>query len=106
MSNRHNNGSSSGKQQQAAELHNKGQHSHDSAAQTHDKQDHLTDHEQTRRTQEHTPAPQQDHEKAHHATAAVAHEIWQLRGCPEGTAEEDWFNASKELKNRKVDHVE
>ena len=30
--------------------------------------------------------------------AALAYEFWQVRGCPEGTAEEDWFRAEKEIK--------
>ena len=29
--------------------------------------------------------------------AALAHEFWQARGCPEGTPEEDWFRAEQEI---------
>jgi hypothetical protein len=29
--------------------------------------------------------------------AALAYQLWEARGCPEGTPEEDWFNAEKEL---------
>jgi hypothetical protein len=30
--------------------------------------------------------------------AALAYEFRQVRGCPEGTAEEDWFRAEKEIE--------
>ena len=30
--------------------------------------------------------------------AALAYSLWQARGCPEGTAEEDWLNAERTLK--------
>jgi len=30
--------------------------------------------------------------------AALAYELWLVRGCPEGTAEEDWFRAEKEIE--------
>jgi Protein of unknown function (DUF2934) len=30
--------------------------------------------------------------------AALAYEFWRLRGCPEGTSEEDWFRAEQEVK--------
>ena len=29
--------------------------------------------------------------------AALAYEFWQARGCPDGTAEEDWFRAEQEI---------
>jgi len=32
--------------------------------------------------------------------AALAYELWQSRGCPEGSPEEDWFHAEDELTNR------
>jgi hypothetical protein len=28
---------------------------------------------------------------------ALAYQLWEARGCPEGTPEEDWFNAEKAL---------
>ena len=34
--------------------------------------------------------------------AALAHEFWLARGCPEGTAAEDWFLAERELSERKA----
>ena len=35
---------------------------------------------------------------AHVEIAALAYSLWQARGCPEGTPEEDWFNAERTLK--------
>lgn len=35
---------------------------------------------------------------AHEEIAALAHSLWQARGCPEGKPEEDWFNAERTLK--------
>jgi hypothetical protein len=32
------------------------------------------------------------------AIAARAYELWQARGCPEGSPDEDWFQAERELK--------
>ncbi len=32
--------------------------------------------------------------------AALAYELWQARGCPEGSADEDWFHAVDELRSR------
>ncbi len=36
----------------------------------------------------------------HDEIAALAYSMWQSRGCPEGTPDEDWFNAEKALKAR------
>lgn len=33
---------------------------------------------------------------------ALAYKLWQERGCPNGSDQEDWFRAENELKNRKV----
>jgi hypothetical protein len=32
------------------------------------------------------------------AIAALAHRLWLERGCPEGSPEEDWFLAERELR--------
>lgn len=32
------------------------------------------------------------------AISALAHSLWQSRGCPEGTPDEDWFNAEEILR--------
>ena len=33
--------------------------------------------------------------------AALAHRLWQARGCPDGTPEEDWFRAEQEIASSK-----
>ena len=30
--------------------------------------------------------------------AALAHALWQERGCPEGSSEEDWFKAERQVR--------
>jgi hypothetical protein len=32
--------------------------------------------------------------------ALLAYALWQQRGCPEGSSEEDWFRAEQELADR------
>jgi len=32
--------------------------------------------------------------------AALAHALWQARGCPNGSPEEDWFQAKQKLAER------
>src|SRR5579862_8429113 len=34
--------------------------------------------------------------------AAFAHSLWEARGCPSGTAQEDWLNAEMSLKDALV----
>ncbi len=34
--------------------------------------------------------------------ALRAYELWQERGCPEGSAEEDWIQAEREVKSKEV----
>ena len=36
------------------------------------------------------------------AIAALAYQLWQDRGCPEVSPEEDWSRAEEELQARKV----
>jgi hypothetical protein len=36
----------------------------------------------------------------HADIAALAHQLWQARGCPEGSPEEDWFHAAEQLRSR------
>jgi len=33
---------------------------------------------------------------------ALAYRLWNERGCPIGSPDEDWFRAEAELNNRKV----
>jgi len=37
---------------------------------------------------------------AHEQIASLAYALWQHRGCPEGSSEEDWFGAKQELLAR------
>src|ERR1035437_3831703 len=94
-------------QQIAAEHRDLAVHAHRSGAEHHGKEDHLTGHENSRQALEHSNKAylqaQQEHQgnanghgahiTAHEATqhdiAALAHEFWQARGCPEGSPEED-----------------
>ena len=32
--------------------------------------------------------------------AKLAYSLWQARGCPHGSSEEDWFTAEREMQNR------
>ena len=35
--------------------------------------------------------------------AALAYELWEARGCPEGSPEIDWFAALEKLKSRDLE---
>ena len=114
MSTRYNNGSHYENHQRAAELHDSAAHAHRSAAEAHEKQDHQTGQELSRRALEYSQKAHQHTEQAHQAAvnehgiatfgheeiAALAHSLWQARGCPEGSSEEDWFQAAHELRAR------
>ncbi len=114
MSTRYNNGSHYENHRRAAELHDAAAHAH-SVAEQHGKQDHLTGQEHSRRALElshaahqHTQAASAGHGVLGHNTAAfghadlaaLAHELWQARGCPDGSPEEDWFHAAEQLRSR------
>jgi len=118
MSTRYNNGSHYENHQRAAELHDLAAHAHRSAAEAHEKGDHQTGQELSRRALEHS---QQAHEHTtkvhqntvnehgiatfgHQDTASLAYTLWQARGCPEGSADEDWFQAVQELRTRAEGH--
>jgi DUF2934 family protein len=34
----------------------------------------------------------------HRSIGELAYRLWQARGCPDGTAEQDWFEAEKQLQ--------
>jgi hypothetical protein len=96
--------------QKAAELHNAAEHAHLVAEQHHDKQDHLSGAEHSRQTHEHSGDPHQSGHAntvghgivafGHAEIAALAYELWQARGCPEGSADEDWYHAAEQLRAR------
>ena len=35
---------------------------------------------------------------SHSDIARLAHQLWEQRGCPEGSPEEDWYEAEMKLK--------
>jgi len=114
MSTRYNDGSHYENHQRAAELHDLAAHAHRSADDHRGKQDHQTGQEDSRHALEHSQVAHEHSSQAHHASvtehgattfghkdiAARAHEIWKARGCPEGSAEADWFRAAEELRSR------
>jgi hypothetical protein len=114
MSTRYNNGSHYENHQRAAELNDSAAHAHRSAAEGHEKQDHQTGQDRSRRALEHSTQAYEHTEQAprdavnehgvaifgHKEIAALAHALWQARGCPEGSPEEDWFHAAQELRAR------
>jgi DUF2934 family protein len=108
MSTRYNNGSHYENHQRAAELHDIAAHAHRTAEQQ-GKSDHLTGPEHSRQALAHT---QEAHEHSrvavthgiagfgHEDIAARAYQLWQARGRPEGSPEEDWFHAAEQLRSR------
>ena len=114
MSTRYNNGSHYENHQRAAELHAAAAHAHRSAAETHEKQDHQTGQEHSRQALEHSRNAYQHGEETplaaanehgiavfgHDVIAALAHTLWQERGCPRGSPEDDWFQAAQQLRAR------
>ena len=110
MSTRYKDGSHYENHQRATELEDKAAHAFRVADQ-HGKQDHLTGNEQSRQAQE---KAEDGHRAAHRATvghgilafghediASRAYELWQARGCPYGSPEQDWFQAVTELRTRR-----
>jgi len=110
MSTRHNNGSHYENHQRAAELHDNAAHAH-RVAEQHGKQDHLTGHEHSRLALEqsqkahlHTQAAGHVIAFRHDDIAALAYKLWQARGCPDGSPQEDWFDAAEQLRSHSYAH--
>jgi hypothetical protein len=114
MSTRYNNGPQYQNQQRVAELHDNAAHAHSVAAERPDEQDHKTGHEASRQAQEHAekvPLTPEEHPKVttehgfipfgHEEIATLAYQLWQARGCPEGSPEEDWSKAVAHLRLQK-----
>ena len=103
MSNRYNNGSHYENHQRAADLHDVAAHAH-RVAEQHGQPYHLTGHEHSRQALEHSQNAYLHSQAAcafgHDDIAALAHELWQARGCPEGSPDEDWLQAVKQLRSR------
>jgi hypothetical protein len=120
MSTRYKNGSNYENHPRAAELHDSAAHAHLTAAVAHEKQDHQTGQEHSRQALEHSQLAHQHSEQTHrdvvneHGFATFGHEeiaerayaLWQARGCPEGSPEEDWLNAAQELRGRREEFLQ
>jgi hypothetical protein len=108
MSTRYNDGSHYENHQRAAELQDGAGHAH-RVAELQGKEDHLTGPERSRQGLEHSHNTNPHDQAAaghgiatfgHAAIASLAYELWQARGCPEGSPEEDWFHAAEQLRSR------
>jgi len=105
-------------QHKAAEFHNLAAHAHRTAAVHQGQEDHLTGHERSRQALEHSNTAHQHSMELHQEARtdhvvivraqeekegdipALAYKLWQSRGCPEGSPQEDWFRAVEELESR------
>jgi len=117
MSTRYNHGSHYENHQRAAELHDVAAHAHRAAAEAHEEQDHQTGQEHTRQALEHSDrayrhTAQIDREVVNEhgialfgnaEIARLAHGLWQARGCPQGSPDEDWLHAVHTLRARAED---
>jgi len=113
MPDRHNTAKDSENHERANELESFPTHAH-GAADKHGQQDHLRSSELSSRTGLSGDAeyPHFDRSTTGHGVmqfghsdiAALAHEFWCERGCPEGSPDEDWFRAVKELRSRALAH--
>jgi hypothetical protein len=109
MSTRYNNGSHYENHQRAAELHDEAAHAH-RAAEQNGHQDHLTGYEHSTQALEHSQDAHRNTQAVtnrhgisafgHDDIAALAYSLWQARGCPEGSSQDDWFHAAEELRSR------
>ena len=113
--------------QKAAEYHDLAAHTHQVAAEGRGKEDHLTGHEHSRQALEHSHEAYQEslqrdaakvqdikqasehsqrdyrqslelHEATDQEIAALAYELWQARGRPDGSPQEDWSCAEEQLR--------
>ena len=108
------NGSYYDNHQRATELHDGPGHTH-RVGEEQGKQEHLTGHEQSRQSAEHLHGAHPQAQGAttghgipafgHAEIAALANELWHARGCPEGSPEEDWFEAARQLRSRALSSV-
>jgi hypothetical protein len=113
MSTRYNDASHYENHQRAAELHDLAAHAH-RAAEQHGKQEYLTGHEHSRQAMEHSRAAHEQTQLSvnrhglatfgHREIETLAYDLWQARGCPHGSPEEDWHRAIEQLLARAHDH--
>ncbi len=115
MASRYQRGSHYENHPRAAELHEGAAHSQETG-ELHGKQEHLSGSEHSRQEFEREQELQRHaHESTvghgiatfgHDDIAALAYERWEARGCPEGSSDEDWFEAVKELRSRAISHTQ
>ena len=104
--------------QEAIEYHNLAAHAHRTAALHHGQEEHLTGHEHSRQALEHSNTAYQHslgmHQKAktdqvvivrtqearEEDIPALAYKLWQARGCPKGSPQEDGLRAVDEVESR------
>ncbi len=97
----------------AAELHDGAAHAHRVGEQQ-GREDHVTGHEHSQQALEHSESAHRHTQAAttahgisafgHEDIAALAHKLWEARGCPDGSPEEDWFHAAEKLRSRAHTH--
>ena len=115
MSSRYDHGSHYEKHPRADELNAAATHAHETG-ELHGKQDHATPGEQSDKELEHV-SDGQPHARettvghgitafGHNDIAALAHQLWEARGCPQGSADEDWFEAVRQLRLRATSHAQ
>ena len=87
-------------------------HAHTVAAESHERQGHQTGAEHSRQALEHDPRAQEQTARADQGAlgehdvadfeyddiALRAYRLWEARGCPVGSPDEDWFRAVRELR--------
>jgi hypothetical protein len=115
MSSRYDHGSHYEKHPQAAELSAVAAHAHETG-EFHGKQDQATAGEHAHHELERVhDGPSNVHETTvghgiaafgHNDIAALAYQLWEARGCPEGSPEEDWFEAVKQLRSRALNRAQ
>jgi hypothetical protein len=115
MASRYDHGSHYEKHPRAAELNAGATHTHETG-ELHGKQDHATASEQSHQefervheSQPHVHETTVGHGIAafgHNDIAALAYQLWEARGCPQGSPDEDWFEAVRQLRLRATTHAQ
>ncbi|HVW07185.1 MAG TPA: DUF2934 domain-containing protein [Bryobacteraceae bacterium] len=103
MSTRRNNGSHYENHQRAAELQDQAAHAH-RTAELRGRAEHLTPGELSRQEREHEQPEQQGQMATfgHEEIARRAYQLWEQRGGKDGSSDEDWFQAVKELREQAI----
>jgi hypothetical protein len=106
MSTRRNNGSHYENHQRAAELQDAGAHAHRVAELTKERTDHATPSELSRMERERAREEQAGgaplYTFGHDEIARRAYQLWEERGHGDGSPDEDWFQAARELRQQAI----